>query len=323
MRFTTSSRRIALTIAPLVTLLAVVPPRSVRSEPLPVVTSAGPTAPRADSRDEGFVPVPEPDAKAMRYYRSGNVLWVVSTIWGFLVPALILFTGLSGRLRSWAQRLGRRWVPTFVLYVAAFSVVSFVLELPLAYYAGFVREHAYGLSDQTAAKWWADAFKGLGVGIVGGVLTFWIPYLLIHLSPRRWWLYSGLATVPVLALFLLISPIWIEPLFNKFGPMKDKALETQILDLAGRARIAGARVFEVEKSVDTKTVNAYVAGLGRTKRIVLWDTLLAKLEPRETLFVMGHEMGHYVLGHVLRMLALLSAVVLLGFAVVHLVAGRL
>jgi len=323
MRFTTSSRRIALTIAPLVTLLAVVPPRSVRSEPLPVVTSAGPTAPRADSRDEGFVPVPEPDAKAMRYYRSGNVLWVVSTIWGFLVPALILFTGLSARLRSWARQLGRRWVPTFALYVAAFSVVGFVLDLPLAYYAEFVRPHAYGLSDQTAAKWWTDAFKGLGVGILGSALTLWIPYLLIRLSPRRWWLYSGLATVPVLALILLISPIWIEPLFNKFGPMKDKALETQILDLAGRAGISGARVFEVEKSVDTKTVNAYVVGLGRTKRIVLWDTLLAKLESRETLFVMGHEMGHYVLGHVLRMLALLSAVVLLGFAVVHLSASRL
>jgi Zn-dependent protease with chaperone function len=319
-----SAIRIALTVAPLVTVLGVAAPlTSVQAEPWPVITRAAPTTTQAASRDEGPVPVPEPDEKALRYYRSGNVLWVVSTIWGFLVPALILFTGLSARLRSWAQQLGRRWVPTFALYVAAFSIVGFVLELPLAYYAEFVRQHAYGLSDQTAAKWWTDAFKGLGVGILGSVLTLWIPYLLIRLSPRRWWLYSGLATVPVLALILLINPIWIEPLFNKFGPMKDKALEAQILDVAGRAGISGARVFEVEKSVDTKTVNAYVVGLGRTKRIVLWDTLLAKLEPRETLFVMGHEMGHYVLGHVLRMLALLSAVVLLGLAVVHLSASRL
>ncbi len=317
-----SPRRIALTLAPLVTVLAVATPlTSVGAESGQTTLAAAQS--KQASREEAPVNVPEPDQKAMRYYRSGNVLWVVNTIWGFLVPALILFTGLSARLRGWAQRLGRRWVPTFALYVAAFSVVSFVLELPLAYYAGFVREHAYGLSDQTAAKWWADAFKGLGVGIVGGVLTFWIPYLLIHLSPRRWWLYSGLATIPVLALLLFISPVWIEPLFNKFGPMKDKVLETQILDLAGRAGISGARVFEVEKSVDTKTVNAYVVGLGKTKRIVLWDTLLAKLEPRETLFVMGHEMGHFVLGHVLRVLALLSAVVLLGFAVVHLSASRL
>jgi Zn-dependent protease with chaperone function len=112
---------------------------------------------------------------------------------------------------------------------------------------------------------------------------------------------------------MLISPIWIAPVFNKFGPMKDPVLETSILDLAQRAGISGARVFEVEKSVDTKTMNAYVAGLGRTKRIVLWDTLLAKLERRETLFVMGHEMGHYVLGHVLRSVALISALFILGF----------
>src|SRR5262245_32550741 len=249
-----SPSRLALTIGPLVTVLCMAAPlKSVRAEPAPVITSTSLTATQAASQDEGPVPVPEPDQKAMRYYRSSNVLWVVSTIWGFLVPALILFTGLSARLRRWAQRLGRRWVPTFALYVAAFSIVSFVLDLPLAYYAGFVREHAYGLSDQTAAKWWTDALKGLGVGILGSVLTLWIPYLLIRLSPRRWWFYSGLAVVPVLALILLVSPLWIDPLFNKFGPMKDKALEAEILDLAGRAGISGARVFEVEKSVDTKT----------------------------------------------------------------------
>jgi STE24 endopeptidase len=323
MRSTTSSRRIALTVVPLVALLAVVPAKSVRSEPLPVVTSAGSTATVPPPRDEGFVPVPEPDAKAMRYYRSGNVLWFVGTIWGFLVPALILFTGLSARLRSWAQRIGRRPTLTFALFVAAFSVVGFVLNLPLAYYADFMRSHAYGLSDQTASKWWADAFKGLAVGIAGSVLTLWIPYALIRVNPRRWWIYSGLATIPVLLLALLISPIWIQPLFNRFGPMKDKPLEGQILALADRAGIAGARVFEVDMSVDTKMLNAYVAGLGSTKRIVLWDTLLAKLEPRETLFVMGHEMGHYVLGHTFEKLALLSAIVILGFAVVHFAANRL
>jgi STE24 endopeptidase len=97
----------------------------------------------------------------------------------------------------------------------------------------------------------------------------------------------------------LVVPVLIEPLFNDFHPMKDRALEAKILALAERAGIEHSRVFVVDKSVDTKTVNAYVTGLGQTKRIVLWDTLLEKLNEPEVLFVVGHEMGHYVLNHVL------------------------
>jgi STE24 endopeptidase len=122
---------------------------------------------------------------------------------------------------------------------------------------------------------------------------------------------------------LFITPIWIEPLFNDFGPMKDKAFESRILALADRASIEGSRVFEVEKSVETRTVNAYVTGFLGTKRIVLWDTLLAKLDDREVLLVMGHEMGHYVLGHVRQFLILGPVVVLFGLWVVHRLASGL
>src|SRR5262249_53085087 len=148
--------------------------------------------------------------------------------------------------------------------------------------------------------WLGDSLKTLMIGLVAGGPFLWVPYLLLDKSPRRWWLYSGLLTVPFLFLVLFITPIWIEPLFNDFGPMKDKALETKILALARRAGIDDSRVFEVEKSVDTNAVNAYVNGFLGTKRIVLWDTLLSKLSDRETLFVMGHEMGHFVLHHLLQ-----------------------
>ncbi len=97
---------------------------------------------------------------------------------------------------------------------------------------------------------------------------------------------------------MFLEPIWVAPLFNRFGPMKDKQLEGRILALAHQAGIEGGRVFEVDKSVDTKMVNAYVTGLWGSKRIVLWDTLLARLDSRQVQFVMAHEMGHYVLHHV-------------------------
>ena len=275
---------------------------------------AGPLAP---------VPVPSPSAKAMRYYRSGTVLWWIGILWGLAVPALLLFTGFSGRLRDLAQRVGRKWFFTVALYGVLFSIVGFALDLPLAYYSDFVREHAYGLSDQTAAKWWSDAFKGLAIGCIFNAVFLWVPYLLLRKSPRRWWLYTGLLAVPLLAVLLIVTPLWIEPLFNEFGPMKDKGLEAQILALADRSGIEGSRVFEVEKSVDTKKVNAYVTGFLGTKRIVLWDTTLAKLDDREVLLVMGHEMGHYVLGHVPKLLALASLFILLGLWVIHRSSGYL
>jgi Zn-dependent protease with chaperone function len=213
--------------------------------------------------------------------------------------------------------VGRNWFLTLALYSVLFTLVMFAVNLPLTYYVDFVRQHAYGLSTQTPAKWWSDAFKGLAISLVFGAATLWLPYMLLKKSPRRWWLYTGLLAAPFLAFVMLISPVWIDPLFNDFGAMKDKALETRILDLAGRAGIGGSRVYEVNKSVDTQTVNAYVAGFLNTKRIVLWDTILKKLDAKEVLFVMGHEMGHYVLGHVMLIIPLASALILLALFVIH------
>jgi Zn-dependent protease with chaperone function len=300
--------------------VAGVPPAGAQSPP--PATTATPTAtspttsatvaPPVPSDAGAPVPVPTPSEKAMRYYRSGNVLWAVAMLWGFAVPLLLLSTGLSAKLRDLARRVGRRWVFTVAVYGVLFAVVGFVLDLPLAWYADFVRQHAYGLSDQTAAKWWSDAFKALALSCIFNAAFLWVPYLLLRKSPRRWWLYTALLAIPLLAAILIVTPIWIEPLFNKFGPMKDKALEAQILALADRAGIEGSRVFEVNKSVDTKTLNAYVAGIFGTKRIVLWDTIIKRMTDRELLFVMGHEMGHYVLGHVWKMIFAFSVIALIA-----------
>ena len=290
------------------------------ASPASAAPSAATPAPAAADTP---VPVPTPSEKAMRYYRSGNVLWAVTLLWGFAVPLLLLFTGFSAKLRDLARRIGRKWVFTVAVYGVLFAIVGFVLDLPLAWYGGFVRQHAYGLSEQTAAKWWSDAFKALALACIFNALFLWVPYLLLRKSPRRWWLYTALLAIPLLAVLLVVAPIWIEPLFNKFGPMKDKALEAQILALADRAGIEGSRVYEVAKSEDTKTVNAYVTGFLGTKRIVLWDTTLAKLDDPQVLLVMGHEMGHYVLGHVPKLLGLGSVLILVGLWVIHRTAGAL
>ncbi len=288
----------------------------------PVATPDSQEAAAAQQASD-YVPVPEPTEKARAYHRSGIAWWIVTTLWGWLIPALFLFTGFSARIRDWARRIGRGWFFTIGIYFAIFSILSFLIDLPLSYYLGYVRQHDYGLSNQTLGKWFQDAVISLGIGILGGVIFLWIPYLLLRKSPRRWWFYTSLLAIPFLLLMILIQPIWIDPLFNKFGPMKNQELEAKILRLAESAGIEGSRVFEVAKSEDTKALNAYVTGFGNTKRIVLWDTTIAKLSEDELLYVMGHEMGHYVLGHVWKTIGFFSLLILIALYAIHRTAGWL
>jgi Zn-dependent protease with chaperone function len=269
------------------------------------------------------VQVPEPTEKALAYHRSGNVIWAATTMWGLLVPAVFLWTGFSARMRNWARAIGRKWFFVVAAYWVIYTVISTVIDLPRAYYVGFVRQHAYGLSNQTFGKWTSDQFANLAVTLVIGGVALWVPYLLLRKSPRRWWIHTSLAAIPFIITIVLVQPLWIDPLFNRFGPMKDTALEAEILRLADRAGIEGGRVFEVAKSEDTKAVNAYVNGFGATKRIVLWDTILKALDRPQLLVVMGHEMGHYVLGHVWKLIILLSLTILGMTYAIHRLAGAL
>jgi Zn-dependent protease with chaperone function len=234
---------------------------------------------------------------------------------------VLLFTGLSARIRDLARRVGRRWYFTLVVYGAVVTLLAWAVSLPLAWYEGFVREHAYGLSTQSAGKWFGDSLKGMAIGIVSFALVMWVPYLLLRKSPRRWWLWTGLAAIPLLAATFWLSPLVIDPLFNKFGPMHDRALEARILAEADRAGIERSRVFEVNKSADTRMLNAYVTGFGGSKRIVLWDTIIREMNERELLFVVGHEMGHYVLHHVQLLMLAASLLVLVALFAVHRSAG--
>jgi len=185
-------------------------------------------APATSSITSSPVPVPEPSDKAMSYYRSGVAWWLLDVAWGITLPALLLFTGFSARMRTWAARLGRKWFFVIGVYFILFSLITFVLDLPRAYHEEFARQHAYGLSNQTFHKWAGDAVTALLVILVAGVLFLWVPYLLLRKAPQRWWLYTGLLAVPFLCFILLVTPVWIDPLFNTFGSMKNTTLEAKI-----------------------------------------------------------------------------------------------
>lgn len=252
------------------------------------------------------VAVPEPTEKAVSYYNSGIVLWIINTILGLLIPFLLLQTRISAKIRDLSEKISNKWYFAITIYFVIFLFVNYLIGLPLDFYQEFVRQHQYDLSKQTFSRWLTNSIIAQLVVLVTFSLLLWIPYLLMRKSPRRWWLYTGILLIPFYCLVMLVTPVFIDPLFNNFGEMKNKELETKILALADRAGIEGSRVYEVDKSADTKAVNAYVTGFMSSKRIVLWDTIINKLDEDELLFVVGHEMGHYVLGHVVKGLIFLS-----------------
>lgn len=270
------------------------------------------------------VAVPEPSALAVRYHRSGNLLWAGATVLDLLLPAALLFTGLSARVRSLAGRLARgRWFGTVALYGVAYLLIQAFVFLPLSWYAGYVRQHAYGLSTETAGAWFGDWAKAVVISALMAALLLWIPYRLLRASPRRWWLWTGILTAPLTVLAMIILPVYVAPLFDEYGRMRDPALEQRIRDLAARAGIPDSRIYEVRKSDETRRVNAFVTGFGGTKRIVLWDTLVDRLGPDETVAVVGHEIGHFVLRHTLTIIVLATLLVTLSLYAVHRVAGWL
>jgi Zn-dependent protease with chaperone function len=257
--------------------------------------------------------VPDATDQAMSYFRSGNVIYLLQQLLMLGIPLLFLFTGFSGRLNTFAKKWGKGWYLTLVIYLVLFIFIYQLLSFPLDVYSGYIREHQYHLSTQNFGRWFGNYSKALLVSMIAAAATIWIFYLLLKKSPRKWWFYSSLATIGLLFIVMFVQPIWIDPLFNKFGPMKNKELETQILGLATRAGIDNGRVYEVDKSKDTQKLNAYVVGFGATNRIVLWDTTIREMEREQILFVMGHEMGHYILHHIWWYLIYLSALSFLVF----------
>lgn len=232
-----------------------------------------------------------------RHSRIIDTLYFVDTAFGFAMLAFVLASGLSRRLREWAQRIGRKRFITAFVYYFLFAIVTTVIEYPLSYYGGFHVPHEFDLTSQSFASWMGDFAKGWGVNVLLGGFLVALAFLAIR-KVKRWWIAVWIGSVVVSFIGIILTPILFDPLFNKFEPLKDASLRQALLQEASRAGIEGSRVYEVNKSKQTKEMNAYVTGLGPTNRIVLWDTLLKKMDRDEILAVMGHEMGHYVEKHI-------------------------
>ncbi|HET8774283.1 MAG TPA: M48 family metallopeptidase [Thermoanaerobaculia bacterium] len=248
----------------------------------------------------------------IRHSRIRDVLYFAGNAWAAGMMLLLLFTPASRRIRDAAERVTKRPFLAAMIAIALFICALAVLDFPLAYYSGFHVPHQFKLTGQSFGSWMIDMLKGLAVNLVI-LVPLGALALLAMRRMKQWWLALWLGSIPVILAAVVLQPIVLDPLFNKFEPLKDEVLRQKLLALASRAGIEHSRVFEVDKSKQTTVMNAYVNGIGPTARIVMWDTLLAKLDHDEVLAVMGHEMGHYVLKHVWKGLAAAIAGSLLVF----------
>lgn len=233
----------------------------------------------------------------IRHSRIEDTLYLAGTAWTAAMLLLLLLTPASRAMRDAAARVTQRPFVRDMLYVVMLIVALGLLTFPLTYYGDFVVPHQFALTDQTFGAWMGEMLKGLGIA-----LALFAPIGALALvavrNVRRWWLVLWACSIPVIVFMVIITPVVLDPMFNKFEPLKDQVLKAKLLDLASRAGIERGRVYQSDKSKQTKTMNAYVTGLGPTARIVMWDTLLQKMDHDEVLAVMGHEMGHYVLLHI-------------------------
>jgi STE24 endopeptidase len=256
---------------------------------------------------------PDKKAKSDAYFEGGY--WLI--LWDFLASAIVLLlllvTGLSARMRNLAERITHfKPIHTF-LYWAQFLVLTSLLTFPLTVYEGFIREHKYGLATQTFGPWMGDQLKGLAVGVVLGGLLMVALYGVVRRLPRTWWIWGAITCLVFLAFFILIAPVFIAPLFNKYTRLEDPAIRDPILSMARANGISAKDVWVQDASRQTTRVSAFVTGFLGTERIVLNDNLLKRCSLAEIETTMGHEMGHYVMHHLYKDLMFFGIVIVLGF----------
>ena len=261
--------------------------------------------------------------KSDAYFEGGYWLILWNTAYSIGVSVLLLATGLSAKLRDLAFRIGKwRW-PSVALYAAMFVVVTALLTLPLDVYQGFIREHAYGLSNQSFPGWLGDTLIGLAVNLVSAAIVLPIIYAVIRAAPASWWLWATGVTMLFVALVVVVGPVFLEPLLNHFAPLPDGTLRDQILSLARSDGVPAHDVLVYDSSRQTSRISAHVSGLFGTTQISLTDNLLKQCTPDQVLAVLGHEMGHYVMGHVFDFILFLSIIFAGSFAFARWSFGRL
>ena len=254
-------------------------------------------------------------AQSDTYFEGGYWLQLLDLVYGLVVAGLLLGFHISAGIRDWAAERTHSRYGQSLIYVAAYIVIVTVAGLPLSLYEGYFREHSFGLSNQTFWQWAGDFGINFAISLVAGLIVLPLFYAAIRKAHELWWIWgAGIATLFVVVQFALY-PVLIAPLFNHYSPLPDSPLKQQILSMARANDIPADNVWLVDASRQSNRISANVAGFLGTTRIALNDNLLKQGTPDEVLAVVGHEMGHYAMGHATRLILLNGLVYILCFRV--------
>jgi STE24 endopeptidase len=252
--------------------------------------------------------------KATRYHRLKRRAGIASAAGGVLVLVALVVTGASAALRDVAASAGGpSFLLTVVIYVCLVALISEAVQLPLSFYTGVTLERRFGLSTETTTRWWWDHIKALVVGLVFAICAAAIVSSLLRWMPEYWWVAAAAAFSLIVIGLAQLAPVVLLPLFYEFKPLDRPALCDRLVALADRAGARVLGVFEWRLGDRTRKANAALTGMGRTRRIILSDTLLADHSDDEIEVILAHELAHHVHGDIWRGIALETALLALGF----------
>ncbi len=280
----------------------------------------GQTQPRAEQPQPPRAA--ESDGQARRYHRTQRILAVTGYLADVAALVILLATGWSAALRSFAEQTAHPWALSLLIYAAILGLILKAVSLPLDYLDGFWLEHRHGLSNLTLGGWLKDELKGLLVGGVLGALAVELIYGAIREWPRHWWIVAAGVFTAFFILMANLAPVLLLPIFFKLKPLNNPVLEGRLRRLA---ECAGARVkgvYEWKLGEKTRKANAALTGLGNTRRILLADTLLENFSEDEIEAVLAHELGHHVHADIWRGLAVQTAAIFLGLFAIRMALDR-
>ncbi|HUE62791.1 MAG TPA: M48 family metallopeptidase [Rhizomicrobium sp.] len=256
----------------------------------------------------------EARSRSDAYFEGGYWLKLMALIYALAVAAALLWSQVSLRIQEWAEARTHSRNGQVLLYAACYVPIVTLAMLPLTLYEGYFREHAYGLSNQNFWQWLGDFGIDFAVSFVAALIFLPLLYAAIRRTRESWWIWGAGLAIAFNILGAVIWPVFIAPLYNHYSPLPDSPLKAQILSLARANDVPAANVYLVDASRQSNRVSANVSGFLGTTRISLNDNLLKQGTSDEVLAVMGHEMGHYVMGHITRGILMNGLVIILGFA---------
>lgn len=250
--------------------------------------------------------------QAKKYARTKRIFSLTQSVVLYAVLVALLFTGLSVEISNYAYSFTSNDYLALLIFLGIIGISEAVITFPLSFYSGYILEHKYDLSTQDLKGYFGESLKGLLVALALGVPILLGFYFILRNTGEWWWLVLGLFFFLISVVLGRLAPVLIMPLFYKFKPVEDESIKERLLALCKKTGVEVEGIFTFNMSKSTKKANAAFTGMGKSKRIILGDTLMENFTPEEIEFVFAHEMGHYTKRHITKLVLLSTVGTFLG-----------